>query len=305
MVYVCLKKISRMKYIYLLFTILFVPSIALFSGCSDDSITNSVTTTDKFPARTEAELSLNAGASVIPGSVVYVDLENLDAPPDSVNGDTGSIGEDVIPYTYTGTAMHRIKLGAGALFKARLVSECGEVMYQLNAPGDSARVTIPAGKYKLYLTSTVSSDGAYGYSKPVFIHPDSSAIRSGAGMPPQGGYIPWQLDQLLETGKCPNCDLVGAQITGKNLTGADLNHSDLSNAVLFKASFGFANFSGAVLEGANIYQSSFKFANFRGANLSNSQWRYIELDLADMCETNRSRAFFSDIYFFLRPFCWE
>lgn len=267
------------------FLFLAAVSFTVFSGCSD-SITNSTLTSDKYKARTEAELTVSGSSSVIPGAVVYVDLENLNAPPDSVHEDTGAIGEDVIPYKYTETATHRIKLDAGAQFKARLVSEAGAVVYQLNVPGDTARVSIPAGNYKLYLTSTVSSDGAYGYSQPVFIQPDSSAISSGAGAPPQGGYDPAQLNQLLATKKCVSCNLDEVVIIGKDLSDANLSSARLSNSTLTLVNFTDGNFNFAIMQNAIVSSCSFKSVSFNKTILHGSNFTLSDFSGVNVIQMN-------------------
>lgn len=258
----------------------------VLTGCSDSIVSSGTVSTGKYKAVTESEFYSNAGASATPGAVVYVDLENPDAPPDSVNGDTGAIGEDVIPYTYTAAATHRIKLDGGAMFKARLVSEAGAVVYQLNAPGDTARVTIPAGKYKLYLTSTATKDGAYGYSQPVFIQPDSSAIASGAGAPPQGGYDPDQLNQLLTTRKCQACNLRGVVISSKDLQGADLTRAYLSNSTIDQVNFNNARFDNAEWVDAGVSSTSLKGASFDKTILNGSTFLFA--DFSNAILTNAS-----------------
>jgi uncharacterized protein YjbI with pentapeptide repeats len=273
---------------YFLLTLLVFIAVffTVLSGCSDSIVNSGSADTGKYKALTESQFNSNAVAYATPGAVVYVDLENPDAPPDSVNGDTGAIGEDVIPYTYTATATHRIKLDASAMFKVRLVSEAGAVIYQLNAPGDTARVSIPAGKYKLYLTSTVSSDGKFGYSQPVFIQPDSNAIASGTGAPPQGGYDPDQLNQLLTTRKCQSCNLRGVVISFKDLQGADLTRAYLSNSTIDHVNFDNARFDNVEWIDANISSTSLKSASFNKTILNGSTFLFA--DLSNAILTNAS-----------------
>ncbi|MBS1494701.1 MAG: pentapeptide repeat-containing protein [Bacteroidetes bacterium] len=259
---------------------------AAISGCSDSIVNSTSINTGKYKALTESQFNSNAVAYATPGAVVYVDLENLNAPPDSVREDTGAIGEDVIPYRYTETATHRIKLDAGAMFKARLVNEAGAVIYQLNAPGDTSRVSIPAGNYKLYLTSTISSDGAYGYSQPVFIQPDSAAITSGAGAPPQGGYDPDQLNQLLTTRKCTSCNLRGVTILFKDLQGADLTRAFLSNSTFDHVNFDNARFDNVQWDASNISSTSLKNASFDKTILNESTFLFA--DFSNAILTNAS-----------------
>lgn len=277
--------------------------MVLLSGCSD-SITNpTAPTPSKYQALTEAQFNASSSLKAIPGAVIYDDLEHLNAPPDSVGNDTGTIGEDVIPYSYTETATHRIKLGAEAQFKARLVNESGAVIYQLVNPGDTALVSIPAGNYKLYLTSTINFDGAFGYSQPVFIQPDLDAINSGAGAPPQGGYNKDDLNTLLTTKKCIRCNLRLVQLHDKNLTGADLseanlessfmdhvnlsnaifNHTEWTNAGANNSVYDSAKFIFTILNRTGFGSSSFIKAKFQRLNwdhtsFTNCDFRYATLD---------------------------
>lgn len=280
------KKTLFKNYFLLTLLVFIAVFFTVLSGCSDSIVSSGSVDTGKYKALTENQFNSNAVAYATPGAVVYVDLENPDAPPDSVNGDTGAIGEDVIPYTYTATATHRIKLDASAMFKARLVSEAGAVIYQLNAPGDTARVTIPSGKYKLYLTSTVTADGAYGYSQPVFIQPDSAVIVSGAGAPPQVGYDPAQLNQLLTTRKCQACNLRGVVISFKDLQGADLTRAYLSNSTIDHVNFDNARFDNVEWIDANISSTSLKSSSFNKTILNGSTFLFA--DLSNAILTNAS-----------------
>ena len=51
-----------------------------------------------------------------------------------------------------------------------------------------------------------------------------------------------QVNQLLETGKCPSCNLAGADLREAHLIGADLRNASLEGA----------NLTGANLEGAMV-----------------------------------------------------
>jgi uncharacterized protein YjbI with pentapeptide repeats len=271
-----------MKYFLSLYSFLLLCLVVALGGCSD-SITNSTGTSDKFKARTEAEFSMNREA-VIPGAVMYVSLEHLGSPADSVNGDTGGIGEDVITYSYTETATHRIRLDAGALFKARLVNASGAVMYLLNNPGDTARVNIPAGNYKLYLTSVLNYGSASGVSQPVFIQQDSAAIKSGAGLGAQGGYDPGQLNQLLTTKKCAGCNLNDVTIVGQDLSGADLTRARMWNSVLIGVNFSHGNFDNLELMNATVTGCNFSGGNFNRTVLNGSKFSLSDFSGA-VCES--------------------
>lgn len=242
------------------FIAFFLAIVIYISGCSD-SIVNSTVTPNKNQAMTEAQLSSIVGDTIIPptGAVVYVDLEHLNSPPSGVSGDTGPIGEDIIPYKFTETAVHRFKLDAGAQFTARLVNSAGAVMFTLNNPNDTARVTLPAGNYKLYLTSLLNYVSVSDPTQAVFIQPDLAAITSG-GAPPQGGYNKDDLNKLLATKKCVECNLERVQLNNKDLTGADLTRANLSQSFM-----SYVNLTGATFDHTDWTDAGANNCNFAGA----------------------------------------
>lgn len=283
------------------FTAFFLAAVINFSGCSD-SITNSTVTPDKYKARTEAEFNADASLKTIPGAVVYVDLEHLGAPSGGVTGDTGPIGEDIISYTYTESATHRIKLGAEAQFKARLVSDAGAVIYELNAPGDTARVNIPAGNYKLHLTSTVSFVSGAGVSQPVFIQRDMDAINSGYGAAPQGGYNKEDLNKLLTTNKCIGCNLNEVQLHDKNLTGADLSYAglshsfmenvNLSNAIFAHTDWDRSGANNCIFTGAKFTFTILNYTSFGGGDFTGAVFQRLNWDRTIFAASNLTRVTF-------------
>lgn len=84
-----------------------------------------------------------------------------------------------------------------------------------------------------------------------------------------------QIQQLLATKDCQNCDLSGAGLVMANLSGANLSGANLSGANLSRA-----NLSGANLVGANLVGTSLFGANLSGAMLSGS-----DLSAADLRDT--------------------
>lgn len=81
--------------------------------------------------------------------------------------------------------------------------------------------------------------------------------------------------QLLETGKCPSCNLAGADLRNAHLIGADLRNASLEGA----------NLTGANLEGADLTGATLKTANLTEVMLSNADLRY-----SDMTDANLERA---------------
>ena len=80
------------------------------------------------------------------------------------------------------------------------------------------------------------------------------------------------LDQLLRTNECSDCDLSQANLIGMNLRGADLSDANLQGANLRGAALMFADLSdanlvGANLSRANLYATNLDDADLYGANL--------------------------------------
>ena len=90
-----------------------------------------------------------------------------------------------------------------------------------------------------------------------------------------------QVNQLLETGKCPSCNLAGADLRDAHLIGADLRNASLEGA----------NLTGANLEGADLTGATLKNANLTEVMLSNADLRYSDLTNANL---ERSIAYNAD-----------
>lgn len=100
-----------------------------------------------------------------------------------------------------------------------------------------------------------------------------------------------QIQQLLSTRECQQCDLSNAglvlsNLQGANLTGADLSRANLSQANLMNADLSGANLSGASLNGANLTG-----ANLTGANLMGTDLRDAYLVNAKLFGTDLKSAF--------------
>ena len=72
-----------------------------------------------------------------------------------------------------------------------------------------------------------------------------------------GAFNQADVERLVSTRQCPNCDLSEANLRGADLTGANLTGAILNRARLYKA-----NLTGAILTGANL----------NGAGLADATW---------------------------------
>ena len=99
------------------------------------------------------------------------------------------------------------------------------------------------------------------------------------------------LNQLLGSKKCPQCDLSDAGLVQANLTGADLTQANLAGANLSQANLKGANLRGANLAGASLHGANLAGANLLGANLTGTDLRnaYVNnanLDSVDLDSAN-------------------
>lgn len=85
---------------------------------------------------------------------------------------------------------------------------------------------------------------------------------------PVGAENPAHVQQLLETGMCPGCDLSGADLSTEHLIGADLREANLAGANLQNANLEGADLTGANLEGANLIGAFLNSAELNDANLT-------------------------------------
>ena len=75
------------------------------------------------------------------------------------------------------------------------------------------------------------------------------------------------IDVLITTNQCVDCNLAGADLNRSNLSGADLRGADLSNATFFLADLSNADLSGAILRGTQFGGADLADADLRKADL--------------------------------------
>ncbi len=106
------------------------------------------------------------------------------------------------------------------------------------------------------------------------------------------------LDRLIKTKSCKNCDLSGLSLNRLELAEADLEGADLSSAKisltnLAKANLRNTNLRGAVFGGSDLSDADLRGADLRGASLDSSYYEGARFDgefiatkpLADLGET--------------------
>lgn len=100
-----------------------------------------------------------------------------------------------------------------------------------------------------------------------------------------------QINQLLSSKQCQNCDLrnaglVMADLAGANLSGANLAGANLSRANLAGADLRGANLTGASLFGVNLSDVKLNGANLTGADLRNTYLTNVDLTNATLNAAN-------------------
>lgn len=98
------------------------------------------------------------------------------------------------------------------------------------------------------------------------------------------------LNKLLGTKKCPDCDLSRAGLIHANLVGASLSNANLADANLSQANLARADLSGANLAGTSLYGANLTGANLSGANLAGTDLRNAYLTNVDLANVDLDQA---------------
>ena len=95
-------------------------------------------------------------------------------------------------------------------------------------------------------------------------------------------FNPEDLQRLMKTGDCIDCDLSGAvlihmKLSGANLAGANLSGANLTDSYLVGANLEGANLSNAILisaslAGANLFRAKLGRSNLMYMDLSGATW---------------------------------
>ncbi len=289
-------------------------SLGVIGGCNNNGGDQ-----DGTRALTEHDFGQDEGLRADPEKHLIVKfLEHPDH--DAHENDTGGIGNDVIPHTYTRALNHTFcwedEDPDAEHFMVIEDSEGNEIV-RLHV-GDCVTETILEGDYDMVL----HHDGKIDKNHPIFIKhgqdgdqaakkdktiPEGILARAGRVFSRILDKLDISITQttnaqtvedntttLLLTNGCPGCDLTGANLSGAdlndaNLSGADLNGVDLSGADLSAADLSgadlsFANLRGVDLPGANLSGAFFNDADLSGADLSGVDLSGADLNDAIWCD---------------------
>ena len=188
---------------------------------------------------------------------IVIALENKDVT--SEEDDTGTIGKDIIPISYSKDINETIKWeGTKDGTYAELRDKDGKVIYKIEQGGPEVTTDITKGEYTFELTSNAITVKDGTKSEPVFIREEKNLSISGNF---------WHLIKAIAT-DCPGCCLSSAYYPRALFGKRDFSKADLWHANLSGASLSGSNFSGAYLEGANLSGADLSYAKFTGANLT-------------------------------------
>lgn len=282
-------------------------------GCNNNPVNSSSV---RRAAMTELDFK-NSNLQAAPGSVIVVELEDLNSPPDSIF-DTDVIGIDAIPIKYTETAEHTFRLDESSIsdysataYEMTLVNaETKEELFTINTIFSHITRSIPAGNYVMVFKSTRPYGADSTGSQIIFIQPDNS----GSG---NTDYDEDQLKHFMSTRECNGCDLSNADLShmwvsnvslvGANLNGgkfdftefenSNLSGASIQNALFRYAVFNNADFSHIDFKGSQILSTRFIGVNFTGSDFSNASLKGSTFSYVTFYNTNFTNAELSNAVF--------
>ena len=98
------------------------------------------------------------------------------------------------------------------------------------------------------------------------------------------------LNQLLSTKKCLQCDLTSAGLVQADLTNADLTQANLAGANLSQANLTGANLTDANLAGTSLYGANLSGADLTGVNLAGTDLRNAYVGNTNLAEVDLDSA---------------
>ncbi|HEY9768185.1 MAG TPA: pentapeptide repeat-containing protein [Coleofasciculaceae cyanobacterium] len=130
--------------------------------------------------------------------------------------------------------------------------------------------------------------------KPLLLTGITTLITIAISIPIQAESLS-DLNQLLSSKKCAQCDLTNAGLVQANLTGSDLVQANLAGANLSQANLAGANLQGANLTGTSLHGANLTGANLTGANLAGADLRNAYVGNANLAEVDLDSAYLEGI----------
>jgi uncharacterized protein YjbI with pentapeptide repeats len=274
--------------------------LATPTGCDSGNGSNS-------QALTEIDFANNPSLRADPDKGVIVDF--LESPgSDTPQNDTGPVGIDEIPVTYTKTETHTFcwkdDNSEAMHYMAVLDSEGSEIL-RVDVNGECVMEVIEAGDYVM----AIHHDGRMETTYPIFIipHPDDieearetdglidgfkvvianivNGIRNTVSKDARAQTVQENINTLIISNRCPGCVLTKAILVNVSLMRANLSQADLRGAILISA-----NLSQADLRGANLSRANLREAKLSEADLFQADFREANLESADLHFSNLSQT---------------
>jgi len=280
------------------------------SGCNN-TVTDPIN--DKlYPALSEENFVANPNLRAKIGSVIGINLEDVDAPKNDSIPDTDTTGEDVINYRFTENTLYTFRMESSGNYDVRFFDKStkGWVFY-INPINNNVTLNIPAGDYEMHIVSwrNFMYDSASGFQN-LFIQPE-------------GVIDPSHFKVLVSSG-CKNCDLSGVKLNYMNYVGVDFSGSNFSNAEFKRCLLSYANlantnlasayFFGATMFHADLSHSNMqnvilrstdlRFANLGGSDITNGDLRFSDISNANFCGANKTGVITNGIIYNVNTQCW-
>ena len=257
------------------FALLFgIISLVAIGGCSNNKDGGQNGT----QALTENDFGMDPSLVADPEKHLVVNfLEHPDS--ERHENDTGEVGNDVFPITYKRTLEHTFcwednDPEAGHFME--LDDADGNLIFRLDVNGECITEIIEAGDYVM----TIHHDGRILTTHPVFIIPNPDdieqarntegiinrlkvavahivkGIQNTVNIEAEAQTVQDNINTLIKTNNCQNCDLQGADLSNANLSGAVLSNANLSGAKLNNANLTNANLNGVILSSTNFSRAT-------------------------------------------------
>jgi len=303
----------RFKHLFLLI-FSFTLAIGVIS-CNDENVQTEIN-------RVFTENDFGEDETLTADPEIHLVVNFLEHPEsEGHENDTGKIGNDIVPLTYSRTLEHTYcweDENIEAKHFMTLNDVDGFEILRVEANGECITEIIEAGNYDLILHHDGKSDETF----PIFLHNEDNIIASNNNgnkildsskkllsnvlqnfdfiKNAHAQTVTDNITTLINTKICISCDLSGADLpfarlsdadlSNADLTGADLTGADLTGADLSEANLPFARLSDVDLSSANLSNANLTGANLTGADLSEANLPFARLSGANLFDADLGGA---------------
>ncbi|MBX7044674.1 MAG: pentapeptide repeat-containing protein [Ignavibacteria bacterium] len=281
------------------FSLLFFIGI---TGCKN-LITDDNVNSKMYPALSEEDFANNPNLRAKAGSVIGINLEDVDSPHDYSISDTDTTGEDLVSYRFLENSLFTFRMESFGHYDIRFFNKSTKSwVFYINPFNNNITLNIPAGDYEMYI-----------YSWQNYIY-DSAAGRQTLFIQPEGSVDPAHY-KIFIGASCRNCDLRDAKLnymhfnafdfTGADFSRAQLNgcvflnahlvNTNLSSAYLFEAILTNSDLSYSNMKNIVLRSTDLRFANLGGSDLSNADLRFANASGTNFCGSNLTGIIYNGI----------